>query len=255
MARGGKPGLVKWFIPPEILRVIGHVLVGVLAGVLCVFTFLHFLSTFKEKKPLNLSAPRLMPSHQPGAIPTNTPVPAPTPRTFKFFFPTYTPTPDAEVEVELTPEEKFWEAWRWDHERRKHTIETGVETGKKKKKKTPVPDHVDENGILQDSNGDGILEFSIPVLYSAGEKAEQATWYTSFVHICCGCALTHRVYVNFYFGPVGFRVWQRWEVLDQETHINRVRKFGPNYWRNPSGFFDHDHFMSDPIGGYSIDRP
>jgi hypothetical protein len=188
-------------------------------------------------------------------MPLTTPTPVPKEETFEFFFPTYTPTP--EVEETLTPEERFWEGWRWDHKRKKNTLETQIETSKKKKKKkkkTPVPDHVDENGILQDSNEDGILEFSIPVLYHAGEKASQDTWYTAFIHICCQCALTHRVYVNFYFGPVGFRMWQRWEVLDEETHMNRVRKFGPNYKQRMYGG-QHPHLLGpDPIGPYSAER-
>lgn len=136
---------------------------------------------------------------------------------------TFTPTPYPTWTIE--EKEKF--QMRWDLEHGGIIETTTVETSKKKKKKLKG-DYVDKYGILHDGNQDGLLEFSIS-LYLKKHDNGQNVLFSSFIHICCGCALTHRVYINVYIGPLGFRMAQRWVLLDKETHINRVRKWGPNY--------------------------
>ena len=112
-----------------------------------------------------------------------------------------------------------------------------LEAAKKKKKRPPDEfDRVDENGILQDSNKDGLLEFTT-MLFLARQENGAEILYTYFRHICCGCGLEHEVAVRMYRGYGSYRVYQRWDVDDKATHWNRVKKFGARYNR------------SDPFGG------
>ncbi len=118
------------------------------------------------------------------------------------------------------------------------TPETIIETPRgKKKKKTELAtrfDLIDENGVLQDSNRDGIVEFSTALWFDRQENGAEILW-TGFIHICCECSLTHRVSVRVYRSFGGFRISQRWDVDEKATHWNRIRKFGPNY-QNPHPF-------------------
>ena len=78
-----------------------------------------------------------------------------------------------------------------------------------------------DNRIADDSDMDGVVEFAIP-LYKP----------MSFYHECCGCGLTHLVSVHVIKGPIGFPwIYMRWSVDNPKTHIARVHKFGPDYWK------------------------
>jgi len=84
--------------------------------------------------------------------------------------------------------------------------------------------------IVDDSDGDGVVEFSIPLSRTH-----------VYSHSCCTCRLTHTVFSQVVVGPVGLPwLYQRWEVDNKETHLNRLKKFGPAYWR------PRDDFIVDP---------
>ena len=94
-----------------------------------------------------------------------------------------------------------------------------IEAGKKQKYDKP-----DKYGRITDSNRDGVVEFALPLFRLKN--------IPGYVHICCGCALTHSVSAQIISGPLGMPwVYMRWEVDDRATHMNRIRQLGPNYWR------------------------
>jgi hypothetical protein len=213
-------GGLRWTVPPEILSALAHMSIGAFAGVIFLLPCLVGLRALDGVggfTPVKVG-PKI-----------STPVPTP------------------------TKEEIFRERFEWDY--RTKTVpsfgggsgEVTIETSKKKK---VDKDLIDERGIIHDSNGDGVLEFSIPV-FEHEEPGMPVSYYTSFVHICCECALTHRVYIHFYVGVLGFRMYQRWEVLVKETHLNRVRQFGPRYWDTHPEIFSHEHsFGTGYYSGY-----
>jgi hypothetical protein len=128
--------------------------------------------------------------------------------------------PSNYVSPEERKEKDFREKKRFEGELHQHQNPT-IETSKKKKK----PDET-INGELTDSNQDGMVEFSIP-LYRP----------YSFVHICCGDGFTHRVYTRVVLGPLGMPwMYMRWEVDPDATHRNRVKKWGPGYWKPNDSF-------------------
>jgi hypothetical protein len=143
--------------------------------------------------------------------------------------------PTTEEELEKEENRKFRERWKFDHPKfapDDHVIETTKNKKKKKKKDVPLFDVVDKDGVLQDSNEDGILEFSTALFLHRQENGAEIL-HTTYRHICCLCGLEHRVSIRVYVGFGTFRLYQRWDVDDKATHFNRLRKFGPDYYSIP----------------------
>jgi hypothetical protein len=95
-----------------------------------------------------------------------------------------------------------------------------------KKKKINPDKTVSVSGVLADTNRDGVVEFSVPL------------WRPfKFVHISCSDGYSHDVFTQVVLGPVGLpRLYMRWKVNLERTHIERVKKFGPGYQWNDPGF-------------------
>ena len=76
------------------------------------------------------------------------------------------------------------------------------------------------DGVLTDSNRDGIVEFAMP-LYRPVE----------WTHVSCSDGYTHDVFMQVIEGPLGLPwIYMRWKVNLQKTHRERLRMFGPGYW-------------------------
>ena len=193
-------GLCKWFIPPEILELIGHVLIGILAGGLFVFAIMYRLGAIDDRGPV---FPVRGPARTwtPGG-PTLTPTPI---RVRKLCpvgpVPKCTPTP---VHPDWPTPVPIFEVW----------------TAKKKKKIKSI----------EDDDRDGVVEASI-YLFGYGEQLKGY-----MIHVCCFCALTHEV--DFWVDRTPLLkipiLRMRWETNDRKTHINRIKKFGMGYLRPPN---------------------
>jgi len=136
--------------------------------------------------------------------------------------------------------------FEWDlGQEQNPTVEAApvVETSKKKKKKKPIYDSVDREGILQDSNQDGIVAFDWPLVYvEPEEEGDSAMLYTGWTHICCGCSLVHQIGVVVYWSGIQWRIHQRWDVDEKETEWRRTRKFGRDHpWANRPFFPNAEH--------------
>ncbi len=99
----------------------------------------------------------------------------------------------------------------------------------------PVSGGKKKDNITRDDDRDGVVEVEIPLFQYEG------TYVARWLHICCGCALTHHVTValansRLIGAPV---LWMRWEVDNKLTHKNRIKQFGSDYW--------------DPLGGFGAE--
>lgn len=101
----------------------------------------------------------------------------------------------------------------------------GALFGKKKKKpKQWIPDQQDKDGVLQDTNQDGILENFVPLYQVDG------TWGSAVGATCCDCGLHHTIQMAVTRDMIGYpSLFMRWTRDDRRTHMERIKKFGPNY--------------------------
>jgi hypothetical protein len=120
---------------------------------------------------------------------------------------------------------------RWGQDRDNPIVETSAPKKDKKKK----PDQVDKDGVLQDSNRDGIVEFNFPLVYVEPEHEDGSPMlYTGWTHICCGCSLVHKIGLVVYWSGYQWRISQHWRVDEKESHWRRLKKFGGvDPWRVP----------------------
>lgn len=133
-----------------------------------------------------------------------------------------------QFEIDKEKRMHHFERRQWDRRKGGHTnsddvtIETSAVEVKKKPK--AVFDSVGEDGILGDTNGDGVLHFSMPLVLERFENGAEVL-FTSYKHICCLCKLTHEVSITVYRGPAGgFRIAQRWAVNERETKWRRLKE-------------------------------
>jgi hypothetical protein len=98
-----------------------------------------------------------------------------------------------------------------------------IETSKKKKKSKEPDGYVD--GVHTDTNGDGILEFDYPLIYTEHDNGG-VSLSTGWQHGCCSCSLWHDVSLVVYYSGLQWRIYQRWEVDPQRTTWQRKKKWG-----------------------------
>ena len=197
---------------------VGAIMVGMMLGLLIVLVMLSSIGALDDSPGIN-PIPNVNPFGDgpiSGTAPqesTATPDPDHTPT------PTPTPTPWA------TPddEERFEERKKWDSRKKlnpgngQNQREKIIETSKKKRR-------------IKDDDHDGVLEHRVK-MYPVGDE-----FGVGFTHQCCDCALQHLLTIQTTTDDFGFpALVLRWERLDNETEVERRRKWGPR-WRSGGPF-------------------
>ena len=103
---------------------------------------------------------------------------------------------------------------------------------------TPVPTP-DKRGILYTAKKKKKKPESVDVTIDLFEYGSNL--YGSITHICCGCALTHKIVFQIFKSDMLElpKLLMRWTTDEQKTERNRREKFGLDYKR-PSDPFGRD---------------
>ena len=178
----------------------GSIIVGMMLGSLIVLVFLGAIGALDEEPGINPFGDGPISGTSPDD-PDAEPTPVPTP----------------------TEEELFQERKKWDSRKKlnpgngQNQREKTIETSKKKRR-------------IADDDHDGVLEHRVK-MYPVGDE-----FGVGFTHQCCDCALQHLLTIQTTTDDFGFpALVLRWERLDNETEVERRRKWGPR-WRSGGPF-------------------